>query len=257
MLSRLATGCALFVCATSLAHATWVSDESWDGEGKSLQELLNSITDGGQFLDVNNDQAPLDELWRIQRTGQSGNTLLFEIAGYANVNTFGIYDKNDPTRTLEIFSGLADPGFQATLYEDPLSPGSFAVCYSPFSGGGCNSAEFTSSVFGFYLTNGENQTFYSEAERNGGDDHMVAFYGDGSLNLDPYDTGFAAFGPGEYILAWEDLPLNNSDRDYNDFVVIVESVTPVSEPGSLALIGAGLLLVGAWRRRAMTAVRRS
>ena len=55
------------------------------------------------------------------------------------------------------------------------------------------------------------------------------------------------FTNGEYLQAWED----GDDFDYNDFVVIVESVHPVPEPAVLGMFGIGALLIGfaASRRR--------
>lgn len=41
-------------------------------------------------------------------------------------------------------------------------------------------------------------------------------------------------------MAWEDLP-GGGDTDYNDFVVITESVNPIPEPQMLALLGISLL----------------
>jgi hypothetical protein len=75
---------------------------------------------------------------------------------------------------------------------------------------------------------------------------MVAFQGNGLTKLDNVKTGqYATFGTSDYILAWEDLPFNGSDLDYNDFVVMVESVHPVPEPATLGMFGLGVLLIGA------------
>jgi hypothetical protein len=45
-------------------------------------------------------------------------------------------------------------------------------------------------------------------------------------------------------LAWEDQRFPDSDLDYNDFVVLVESVHPVPEPAVLGMFGLGALMIG-------------
>jgi hypothetical protein len=99
--------------------------------------------------------------------------------------------------------------------------------------------------FGFYLetTNG---TFYSDSLLNGGNDHMLAFEGTGE---DTVQIGLFApgtWGTNEYILAWEDLPFSSAgcDQDYQDFVVMVESVSPVPVPAAVLLGALGLGAAG-------------
>ena len=55
----------------------------------------------------------------------------------------------------------------------------------------------------------------------------------------------ASFLSNEFLLAWEDTPFTSSDLDYNDFVVLVESVHSVPEPAALGMFGFGMLLIGA------------
>jgi hypothetical protein len=83
------------------------------------------------------------------------------------------------------------------------------------------------------------------SDNSDGLDHMVTFRITGNAGK-PLNV------VGNYVIAWEDLPKNSSDKDYNDVVLEVGNVAPTPEPGSVVAI-AGIALSGlvgwAWRRR--------
>ncbi len=216
----------------------------------SLQGLLDSVTSSGPGIDVYNGQAHPSAWWSVASSSGSFNNLVFEVAGNANLNSFGIFDPTDKSNTLELFSGAAGAGSRSVLVNN--GGGNYQA--GPTFGTPASAHFSADNLFGYYL---ETPTgfFYSVPSMNNdagsaayypnGMPHMVAFQGDGVTKLLlPGSTRPALFDQGEYFLAWEDLPFLNSDLDYNDFVVLVESVHPVPEPAVLGMFGLGALMIG-------------
>lgn len=248
MLRRFLTGLTVFLAGTTLSHATPIN-------GTSLQDALDDRTLDGEFLDVNEDQVGNDELWTLASINNGTAMIMFELGSFANSNAMGIYDPHNTANTLELFAGVAGTGTKVMLVESDTTPGLYGTCV--FLDMGCtatgNAISLTSGTFGFYLDSpaAGGTRFYSQADLNtdaapdGTTDHMVAFAGDGTDSIDPRLTDdYGIFAPGEYIVAWEDLLLTGSDRNYADMVVLMESIVPVPEPGPLALLGAALLALG-------------
>lgn len=214
------------------------------GSAASLKGALDSITVGGNSsVNVQTDQATYDDYWAISASGTSVNTIALEIAGFASSLTFGVYDATDYTKSVQIFPGAATTGAQA--YLSILADGSVLVNAAD------TGIDFAGNAFGYYLTTPEGSGFRyasDEAKNLDGLQHMIAYEGKGvdSVQILPYSAGI--WGANEYILAWEDL-YNGGDKDYNDFMVMVESVKPVPEPGTMMLLGSGLVGLAGWGRK--------
>ncbi len=196
----------------------------------TLQDVLNGITSpypGVSSVTVGPDTIAdgTDAYWAIGATGGSVSTIIVEIAASEGVNTFGVFDKANPAIMVELFSGPQGAGAQALL--SILADGSVMKNFSD------TGVDFAGNAFGFYLgTPPQPQTInYSDTSLNGdGYDHMWAFQGKGvdTVQILPYAPGL--WDTDEYILAWEnttDYPGSPIDGDHQDFVVMVESVTPI------------------------------
>lgn len=229
----LAIGMAL-VASTSLA--TYVNPVGGDGANTSLQNILNNITSpypGTSSIDVDTDQVLDDEYWAVGGSGGSIATMIIELAGWAPNNVFGVYDASDASKRVVLFDGSATVGSQALL--SILGDGSVKVNFAD------TGTDFAANVFGFFFRNRPGNTFFSDTSLNGdGFDHMVAYAGQGDMvKLNPFAPG--VWGSNEYVLAFEDT-YGGGDKDYQDMVLMIESVHPiVPEPGTVALMGLGLL----------------
>jgi hypothetical protein len=105
---------------------------------------------------------------------------------------------------------------------------------------------FAGNSFGYFLS-GAGGTFYSDYALNDNVDHLVSYQGKDDMVKLP-DVNAGPWTADEYILAWEDVV--GGDNDFNDMVVMVESVRPVPEPTTMGLMGLGLVgLAFAARRK--------
>ena len=161
------------------------------------------------------------------------NAFIFlENAGYAGVNTVGIYDWTDPSRMLTVFDGAAAVGASRTL---AYNAGTFAL--------GVNTLAVVDPIFGIFLENSEG-IFYSDPTLNAdGFDHFAIFDTEGS-------TGLA--GVFEFVVGVEDQ-FGGGDQDYNDFVFGITDVAPfvaqVPVPATGLLFGIGAAGLMASRRK--------
>lgn len=224
-----------------------------NGFEDNLQEVFNKITTAGPYgagvSSVNTSTDAIvdlvDSYWSIGSTGQSASTMIVEYSANSGVTSFGVYDAVTPSKQVTIFAGSDVPGWivgQAVLSMSAL--GDVAI------DGVDTGVDFAGNNFGFFIKLGDNgATFYSDSSLNpGGLDHMYAYQGKGTdtIQITP-DIAPGIWSQNEFALGWEDLSLG--DADFQDLVVMVESIVPVPVPGAVLLGLLGLSVAGARLRK--------
>jgi hypothetical protein len=248
---RIAAAAAL-LAAGSQAQAAC----TFGGSGEpSLQSVFNSILGGGApSASVACVADGADDAWTT--VGSIGAIdIVLELAGNAQSNTFGLYDLNDPSRRLTIFEGNDGASAEATLRLRQMANGTWRASVLEFNNpddtpNWINLNGLTTSAFGFYLGTATQGRFFSDTTRNAdGVDHLYAYRGNGAAFVGGPLAG-ELFTQQDYILAWEDL-FGGGDRDYQDFIVVVQDIRPVPLPPAVLLLASSLIgLAGVARRRA-------
>jgi hypothetical protein len=187
---------------------------SWDSPNSNVDAILTGLED------QTNNGLTLNLISAQTWSGMGVSSIILEeLAGYKHNTTFGWY--NTATQnSQQIFSGSDGKGANAEV-------------------------NFGSQMdIGFYIDpNGvTNNRMYTENLLNTHDDIQVAIF-----KIEELENS--------YILGWEDLDLyggTGGDRDYQDMIVRI-TVAQVPEPGSMALLGLGLLGLVATRKKSKVA----
>lgn len=207
----------------------------------SLQTVLNTVFGSG-VVDADTDQSAAG-MWG-SATGSPATTiptLIIEQTSGAATQEFGIWFGTDTNNLLmvDLFYGGAtgDPANRsaAGLYIDSGyleidGVGPAGDCSTQINCTVINDARVNPYSFGFYFQSGNTTAFSIDSLAGAGSaTRFLAYQGGTSTN---------------WIFAFED----GSDFDYQDMVVKVESIE-VPLPGTVALLGVGLLGAGFLRRR--------
>jgi len=210
-----AAAAALVLVGAPLAHAYPLRAPQVVFPAAPLQTYLNGV---GESINVLADQVDAQN-WLTSVSGNASFTLMIELAGNAAFNSIGVYNGNDPSPAptlFQVFPGVASAGWFASAH---FSGGNLVVTLFDNNAvimGQTFHAGVNAANFGFYI-DGPGGVFYSQDARNGGMAHVLTYQGTGQ-------------NAGEWWECFEDMPWAAQAVDFDDAVLLLQSVVPTDVP---------------------------
>jgi hypothetical protein len=228
---------ALLIMVTCSAYALPINDRAGDiiPKDAGLQTLLNAAITSSNHLNATTDQSKVGN-WTL---ADSSSSISYLVSLAATTGTtashFGIYSVetglkydllNSQFKTQRGFS-ISDTG--ALSISDAEVDANFG------------------NVFGFYFGAGPNSTtgnVFTEDTKNGGNIDSLAYNILGGTKFANKLIGTTAGGD-DWLFAFR----SSTTGDFTDGVFFVKDLSPVPEPATMVLLGAGFLGLAIYSKR--------